>query len=88
MESQAVFLAETQTKCFSIQLPPSLLMEVRATDTNIMEVKTVAGFVSYKICKLAFRLNLPRDAISQFRKHMDIFQQKVGMDGEWARIIY
>ena len=66
----------------------SLLMEVRATDTNIMEVKTVAGFVSYKICKLAFRLNLPRDAISQFRKHMDIFQQKVGMDGEWARIIY
>ncbi len=60
----------------------SLLMEVRATDTNIMEVKTVAGFISYKICKLAFRLNLPRDAISQFRKHMDIFAQKVGMDGE------
>ena len=60
----------------------SLLMEVRATDTNIMEGKTVAGFISYKICKLAFRLNLPRDAISQFRKHMDIFQQKVGMDGE------
>ncbi|TRY69565.1 hypothetical protein TCAL_07632 [Tigriopus californicus] len=58
----------------------SLLMEVRATDTNIMEVKTVAGFISYKICKLGFRLNLPRDAISQFRKHMDIFQQKVGME--------
>ena len=54
---------------------------MRATDTNIMEVKTVAGFISYKICKLAFRVNLPRDAISQFRKHMDIFQQKVGMDG-------
>ncbi len=47
-----------------------------------MEVKTVAGFISYKICKLAFRVNLPRDAISQFRKHMDIFQQKVGMDGK------
>lgn len=55
---------------------------MRATDTNIMEVKTVAGFISYKICKLAFRVNLPRDAISQFRKHMDIFQQKVGMDGK------
>ena len=68
---------------FFDELCPSLLMEVRATDTNIMEVKTVAGFVSYKICKLAFRLNLPRDAISQFRKHMDIFQQKVGMDGEF-----
>ena len=59
----------------------SLLMEVRATDTNIMEVKTVAGFINYKICKLAFKLNLPRDAISQFRRHMDIFQMKVGLDG-------
>ena len=58
----------------------SLLMEVRATDTNIMEVKTVAGFINYKICKLAFKLNLPRDAISQFRKHMDIFQMKVGLE--------
>ena len=58
----------------------SLLMEVRATDTNIMEVKTIAGFISYKICKLAFKLNLPRDAISQFRKHMDIFQMKVGLE--------
>ena len=58
----------------------SLLMEVRATDTNIMEVKTIAGFINYKICKLAFKLNLPRDAISQFRKHMDIFQMKIGLD--------
>ena len=41
-----------------------------------------AGFISYKICKLAFKLNLPKDALSQFRKHMDIFQQKVGMDGK------
>jgi len=64
----------------------SMLMEVRATDTNIMEVKTVAGFISYKICNLAFRINLPRDAITQFRKHMDIFQQKVGMDGECERV--
>ena len=58
----------------------SLLMEVRATDTNIMEVKTIAGFINYKICKLAFKLNLPRDAISQFRKHMDIFQMKIGLE--------
>ena len=59
----------------------NLLMEVRATDTNIMEVKTVAGFINYKMCKLAFQLNLPRDAISQFRRHMDIFQLKVGLEG-------
>lgn len=56
-------------------------MEVRATDTNIVEVKTVAGFINYKICKLAFHLNLPRDAIAQFRKHMDIFKHKIGLDG-------
>ena len=53
-------------------------MEVRATDTNIVEVKTVAGFINYKVCRLAFKLNLPRDAIQQFRRHMDIFQLKVG----------
>ena len=58
----------------------NLLMEVRATDTNIMEVKTVGGFINYKMCRLAFQLNLPRDAISQFRRHMDIFQLKVGSD--------
>ena len=56
--------------------------KVRATDTNIMEVKTVAGFVNYKICRLAFQLNLPRDAIAQFRRHMDIFKHKIGADGE------
>eukprot|EP00096_Caligus_rogercresseyi_P005662 TRINITY_DN21630_c0_g1_i1.p1 TRINITY_DN21630_c0_g1~~TRINITY_DN21630_c0_g1_i1.p1 ORF type:complete len:1144 (-),score=382.67 TRINITY_DN21630_c0_g1_i1:80-3382(-) len=58
----------------------SLLMEVRATDTNIMEVKTVAGFINYKICRLAFSLNLNRDAITQFRKHADVFRHKVGSD--------
>ena len=58
----------------------NLLMEVRATDTNIMEVKTVGGYINYKMCKLAFQLNLPRDAISQFRRHMDIFQHKVGLE--------
>ena len=56
----------------------NLLMEVRATDTNIVEVKTVAGFINYKVCRLAFKLHLPRDAINQFRRHMDIFQLKVG----------
>ncbi|XP_040569787.1 trafficking protein particle complex subunit 11 [Lepeophtheirus salmonis] len=58
----------------------SLLMEVRATDTNIMEVKTVAGFINYKVCRLAFALNLNRDAIAQFRKHADVFRHKVGCD--------
>jgi len=46
-----------------------------------MEVKTVAGFINYKICRLAFQLNLPRDAIAQFRRHMDIFKHKIGSEG-------
>jgi len=63
-------------------------MEVRATDTNIVEVKTVAGFINYKICKIAFQLNLPRDAIAQFRKHMDIFKHKIGLDGKLVLIYF
>jgi hypothetical protein len=48
-----------------------------------MEVKTVAGFINYKICRLAFHLNLPRDAIAQFRRHMDIFKHKIGAEGDF-----
>ena len=32
----------------------------RVTEHSASEVCTVAGFLSYKICRLAFRLNLPR----------------------------
>ena len=46
-----------------------------------MEVKTVAGYINYKICRLAFQLNLPRDAIAQYRRHMDIFKHKIGSEG-------
>ncbi len=52
------------------------LMEVRATITNLFEIKTIGGFINYKICKLCFLLNTPLDAISQFRKHIDIFKNK------------
>jgi len=48
-----------------------LLLESRLTEHNTSEIRTVAGIINYKICRLAFRLNLPRDAITQFRKHMD-----------------
>ena len=61
---------------------------MRATDTNIMEVKTVAGFINYKSCRLAFQLNLPRDAISQFRRHMDIFKHKIGSEGKYSEDPY
>jgi len=48
-----------------------LLLESRLTEHNTAEIRTVGGIINYKICRLAFRLNLPRDAITQFRKHMD-----------------
>jgi len=48
-----------------------LLLESRLTEHNTAEIRAVAGIINYKICRLAFRLNLPRDAITQFRKHMD-----------------
>ncbi|XP_076367367.1 trafficking protein particle complex subunit 11 gry isoform X1 [Tachypleus tridentatus] len=54
------------------------LMEVRASAANMLEVKTVAGFINYKLCRLSFLLNTPLDAISQFRKHIDIFKSKTG----------
>ena len=37
-----------------------LLLDMRVTEHSASEVCTVAGFLSYKICRLAFRLNLPR----------------------------
>ncbi|GAB6030246.1 Trafficking protein particle complex subunit 11, variant 2 [Chamberlinius hualienensis] len=54
------------------------LLEVRASDTNLAEVKMVAGFINFKICKLCFFLNTPLDSINQFRRHIDIFKHRVG----------
>lgn len=54
------------------------ILEHRLTDVNNLEVKIVAGFVNYKICRISFQLNAPLDAISQFRKHIDYFKSKIG----------
>ncbi|KAK2581512.1 hypothetical protein KPH14_005173 [Odynerus spinipes] len=54
------------------------LFEIRMMDTNALEIKTIAGFINYKICKIMFSLNLPKDAIAQFRLHIDRFKQKTG----------
>lgn len=56
----------------------SNLLELRMVDTNALEVKTVAGFINYKLCKLMFQLSLPRDAIAQFRKHTEHFKNRIG----------
>ncbi|XP_020292596.1 trafficking protein particle complex subunit 11 [Pseudomyrmex gracilis] len=54
------------------------LLETRMTDTNAVEIKTVAGFINYKLCRIMFCLNLPKDAISQFRLHTERFKLKTG----------
>ncbi|XP_054725000.1 trafficking protein particle complex subunit 11-like [Uloborus diversus] len=54
------------------------LMEVRASDANMLEIKTIAGFINYKMCRLSFLNTAPVDAISQFRNHVDIFKNKIG----------
>lgn len=41
------------------------------------EIRTIAGFLNYKISKLCFIGNFPLDAISSFKKHVDLFRSKV-----------
>ncbi|XP_014662309.1 PREDICTED: trafficking protein particle complex subunit 11-like [Priapulus caudatus] len=54
------------------------LQELRITDYNLLEIKTIAGFVNYKVCKLCFQHTTPLDAIAQFRRHVDIYKAKIG----------
>ncbi|KAL1490737.1 hypothetical protein ABEB36_013385 [Hypothenemus hampei] len=54
------------------------LLDIQMTAVNSLELCTVAGFINYKICKLQFALNLPRDAISQFKIHIEKFKNNFG----------
>ncbi|XP_076654121.1 trafficking protein particle complex subunit 11 gry isoform X2 [Halictus rubicundus] len=54
------------------------LSEIKMKDTNAMEVKTVAWFVNYKLCKILFNLNIAKEAIAQFRHHTDRFKLMTG----------
>jgi len=63
----------------SYQAAYSLILETKLNEFNISEFRTVAGFINYKICRLGFKLNLPREAISHFKKHMDNFKSKTGV---------
>ncbi|KAJ8416548.1 hypothetical protein AAFF_G00358360 [Aldrovandia affinis] len=56
----------------------TLIHELRAHETNMLEIKTMAGFINYKICRLCFQHNTPLDAIAQFRKHIDLCKKKIG----------
>lgn len=54
------------------------LLETRIVDTNTHEVRTVAGYINYKLCKLLFALNLPRDAIAQLKSHIERYKNRIG----------
>ncbi|KAM9776808.1 trafficking protein particle complex subunit 11 [Syngnathus typhle] len=56
----------------------SLVHELRAHESNMLEIKTLAGFLNYKVCRLCFQHNTPLDAIAQFRKHIDLCKKKIG----------
>jgi len=54
--------------------------EIRMADTNLHEIKCVAGLINYKYCALMFRLNEPRDALNQLKNHMRLYKPVVGPD--------
>ncbi|CAH0589974.1 unnamed protein product [Chrysodeixis includens] len=54
------------------------ILETRIVDTNTHEVRTVAGYINYKLCKLLFALNLPRDAIAQLKSHIERYKNRIG----------
>ncbi|EDV96352.1 trafficking protein particle complex subunit 11 [Drosophila grimshawi] len=54
------------------------LDEIRITDANCMEIKTIAGFLNYKMCRLMFKLKTPRDSINQFIIHIEKYKSCVG----------
>jgi hypothetical protein len=54
------------------------VLDIRFYDTNILEIKTVASIINYKLIAMQFEIKRPIDAIDQFRKHIDIFRIKVG----------
>lgn len=52
------------------------LQEIRIVDTNAYEIKTIAGYINYKLCRILFTLRLPRDSISQFKAHIDYYKSR------------
>lgn len=57
------------------------ILDLRMHEAHLLEIKTVAGFINYKVCKLAFQQNSPLDAIPHFRKHIEHFRQRTGIQG-------
>jgi hypothetical protein len=56
------------------------LLDIRIYATNISEIKMISSLINYKLCRLLFEIRHPIDAIDQFRRHVDIFKIKVGIN--------
>ncbi|KAE8629822.1 hypothetical protein XENTR_v10000605 [Xenopus tropicalis] len=69
---------DTQNALKNYRTAYNLVHELRSHETNMLEIKTMAGFINYKICRLCFQHNTPLDAIAQFRKHIDLCKKKIG----------
>ncbi|XP_053315422.1 trafficking protein particle complex subunit 11 [Spea bombifrons] len=69
---------DTQNALKNYRTAYNLVHELRSHETNMLEIKTIAGFINYKICRLCFQHNTPLDAIAQFRKHIDLCKKKIG----------
>lgn len=54
------------------------LLDQRSNDDHLLEFKIIGGIISYKICKLNFKLDQARDALYQFQRHIDEFRYRVG----------
>lgn len=45
------------------------------TGVSPFEIRSVADYVNYRSCHIHFTMNHPREAITQFKKYIDIFKQ-------------
>lgn len=55
------------------------LDEITVSNANCVEIKTIAGYTNHKICRLMFKLNVPRDSITQFKAHIEKYRSMVGL---------
>ncbi|XP_046390361.1 trafficking protein particle complex subunit 11 [Ischnura elegans] len=54
------------------------LLELRILENNSSEIRTVGGYINYILCRLMFlHLNFYREAITQFRNHIDQFRTRM-----------
>lgn len=43
-----------------------------------MEIKTVSGYLNYKICSIMFKTGHPREAITHFKTHIEKYCDRMG----------